>query len=81
MRNFSLATRSNSYDEAVKAALGGVVDNPAALLITIDGFYFLVEPGLVFEVVATPELLDLAEDLVAVGVALFPADAGVEAIH
>ena len=81
MRHFGLAAASNGGHDAVEAAVRGVVDDPAALLVLVHGGDAGVEFGAVLQAVAFPELGYLGDDLLAVGVAGGPVDGGVETIH
>ena len=81
MRYFGLAAASNGGHDAVETAVRRVVDDPAALLVLVNGGDAGVEFGAVLQAVAFPELGYLGDDLLAVGVAGGPVDGGVETIH
>ena len=81
VRHFGLAAAADGGYDAVEAAVGGVVDDPAALLVFVDGGDAGIEFGAGLQAVSFPELGDLGDDLVAVGVAGGPADGGVETVH
>lgn len=81
MRHLGVATRANGSDDAFEASPGRIVDDPPAELVLVHLVDLDVELGLVLEAVALPELLDLADNLLAVGVAALPPDGRVEAVH
>lgn len=82
MRHLGLAAGANGGNQAVKGAQRRVVvDDPARLLVLLDALDLDAELGVLVQVVALPELLDLADDLLAVGIAALPLDGGVEAVH
>ena len=81
MGHFWFAATADGGHDSVEAAVRRVVDDPAALLVFIDGRDTGVEFGAVLQAVAFPELGDLGDDLVAVGVAGGPVDRGVKTVH
>lgn len=81
VRHFRLAASSDGGQDTIVAAVGGVVDNPAVLLVFVDGGDSSVELGAVFEAVVLPELSDLGDDLLAVWVAGAPLQGRKEAVH
>lgn len=81
MEHFGITAASNGGHDAVEAAIGRVVDDPAALFVLIYGGDAGIEFGAVLQAVAFPELGYLGDDLLAVGVAGGPANGGVETIH
>lgn len=81
MGHFGLATAADGGHDAVEAAVRWVVDDPAALLVFIDGGDAGVELGAVLQAVAFPELGYLGDDLMAVGVARGPVNGGMETVH
>ena len=81
MRHFGIAAASDGSHDAVEAAVRWVIDDPATLLVFVDGGDAGVEFGAFLQAVAFPELGYLGDDLVAVGVAGGPADGGVEPVH
>lgn len=78
---FGVAAGSDGGDYAVEAAVGWVVDNPAALIVLIYLFHLCIECCLLVEMVLLPHLGDLVDNLLAVGVAAAPVDGGEEAVH
>lgn len=76
-----VAARSNSGNEAVEAAVGRVIDDPALLFVEICFVHFEVEASAFLEAVAVPELADLGDDLVTIGISALPLDGRVEAVH
>ena len=81
MGDFGLAAGSDGGHDAVETAVGGVVDQPAALLVFVYGGDSGVEFGAVFEAVLLPQLGDLGDDLLAVWVAGAPLYGREEAVH
>ena len=81
MRHFGITAASDGREDAIEAAVRGIIDDPAALLVFRDGSDAGVELGAVLQAVAFPELGDLGDDLLAVGVAGGPVDGGVETVH
>ena len=81
VRHFGFAAAADGGYDAVEAAVGWVVDDPAALLVFVDGGDAGVEFGAGLQAVAFPELGYLGDDLVTVGVAGGPSDGGVETVH
>lgn len=61
--------------------MGWVIDDPSALLILVDAVDLVVELGALVELVKSPEVADLPDDLLLVRVALLPIDGGMEAVH
>ncbi|TKW51861.1 hypothetical protein CTA1_1114 [Colletotrichum tanaceti] len=57
---------ADSGDDALKVAIGRVVDDPSALLVLVDLLGGGVELGPGFQAVLFPELLHLAENLLSV---------------
>jgi len=81
MRHFVVATCAYCGDDAVVAAEGRVIDDPAALVIFVDFLNWRVEVRFGFETIAFPERSYLGDDLLLVGVAACPPDGGVEPVH
>ena len=81
VRHFGIAAAADGGHNAIEAAVRGVVDDPAALLVFEYGGDAGVEFGAVLQAVAFPELGYLGDDLVPVGVAGGPVDGGVETVH
>jgi hypothetical protein len=81
MWHLSISAGSNRCDNAIKPTFGSVVNNPATFLILVDLLNLSVELCLLFEAVSFPELGNLANDLLTVGVAALPLDRGVESVH
>lgn len=79
--HLDVAAGADGGDQAVEAAVGRVVDDPAGLVVLVRLVDPEVEPGLVLEVVPAPELLGLVDDLLAVGISALPLDRGVESVH
>ena len=78
---FGGAAGADGGDDAVEAAMGGVVDEPAVLAVFVDGGDAGVEFGAGLQRVLFPELGDLRDDLLAVGVAGAPVQRGEESVH
>lgn len=76
-----LATSANGRDETLVATVGGVVDDPSALLVLIHLVDPEVERRVLVELVQLPQLLNLLDNLRLVRVALLPVDGGVEPVH
>lgn len=81
MRHLDLATRANGGDEAVEATIRRTIDDPPAVAVLRDTPDLGVELGLLVEPVALPELANLLDDLLPVGIATLPLHGRVEAIH
>lgn len=71
----------DSGDDAPEATERRVIDNPSAVIILVDLLNLGIESGSLLEAVAFPELSDLTEDLLAIGVPAVPLDGGMEAVH
>lgn len=82
VRHLGITTGSNGCNQAVIVPEGRiVVDKPTALIILLDTIDFDAEFCLFFKVVFFPDLLDLADNLLAVGIAALPFDGGMESVH
>ena len=79
--NFGLAAGSDRGQDAVETPVGGVVDQPAALLVFVYGGDPGVEFGAVLKAVLLPQVGDLGDDLLAVWVAGVPLQGWEEAVH
>ncbi len=74
MRHFGISAGSDCCDYALETSIGGVVDDPSSFGVLIYFLDFGVECGFGFEGVAFPELGDLGDYLLPVGVPSAPAD-------
>jgi len=81
VRHFSITARSDCSNDTVKLAVGAVVDDPAVLRVFANRLDPVIELGLVLQSVLFPDILDLFEDLITLGVALVPEDGREEAVH
>lgn len=82
MRHLGVTTSSNRSNEAVKVSKGRVVvDKPAAFVILLEALDFDAKLCLFIQVVGFPDLFDLLDDLLAIGIAALPFDGGMEAVH
>lgn len=79
--HLGITTSSNGGDDTSKPSKRGIVDNPFALIILVNLLNLGVESSPLLEAVALPKLSDLAEDLLAIGIAAVPLDGGMEAVH
>lgn len=80
-RHLRITTCSDSGDEAIEAAVRRVINYPPALIILRRAMHFEIEPGLVLEAIALPQLTDLGQDFTLVGVTSLPLNRRMEAIH
>ena len=76
-----LTTGSHCSHDAFEAPIGRVVDDPAALLVFVDGVDSRVEFGVMLEAVLLPEVGYLGDDLLAVWIAGVPLHRRKEAVH
>lgn len=76
-----ITTAPNGRYNSLKAAIGWVVDDPASLPILRDRRDTRIELCAFLQTVALPQLGDLRNDLLAVGVSLAPFNRWVEAVH
>jgi hypothetical protein len=81
MWDFRIAARPDRRDDTVKTTIGRVVDDPTPFIIFVNFLDASVKFSFRFETVSFPEFSDLGDDLLTVGVATAPFDAGVEAVH
>lgn len=79
--HLGLAAGTDCGDNTLEVAIGGVIYDPASLFVLVDLLNGGIEPGPGFQAVFLPDLFDLTEDLLPVGVAALPLDGRVEAEH
>ena len=79
--HLGIAACANSSDHAVKASVLWVVDDPAPVLILIHLLEFGLELSLLLQTIFLPQLLDLADNLLAIRIPICPVHGRVEAIH
>lgn len=80
-RHLGITTGADGGDEAVEAAIRGVIDDPPAAVVLGRPVDLEVEARLAVEAVELPQVADLAEDLGLVGVVTLPANGRVETVH
>lgn len=81
MGYFRLPTSPNRGDYTFKPSIRSIVDNPEAMFIFIHLVDLGVELGPCVQVISLPELSDLANDLLTVGISAFPLHRRMEAVH
>jgi len=81
VRHLSITARSDSSNYTVKLAIGAVVDDPAVLRVFAYRLDPVIKFGLVLQSVLFPDILDLFENLITLGVAFVPEDGREEAVH
>ena len=81
MWTLRVATSDNASDDAVKAAIGLIVDDPAVMSIFVDFFYFCVEDGLLIQSVLPPECSNLSHNILPTWISRRPIDTWVDPIH
>lgn len=76
-----ITTGPNGRYNSFETAIGWVIDDPASLPVLRDRRDTCIELCALLQTVALPQLRDLGNNLLAVGVTLAPFDRWVEAVH
>ena len=79
--HFRVAAGADGGNEALEAAIGRVIDDPAALLVLVHLLHLGIEPRPRVQPVLLPDLTHLADDLLAVRIAALPLARGVEPVR
>lgn len=79
--HLGVSAGSDGSDDTIKAAVGRVVDNPAAIVVLVDFLNAGVELGALLETIKLPKLGDLADDLPTIGISSTPLHGGMKTVH
>lgn len=79
--HLDVATRAHGSNQAFKAAVGRVIDDPTGVFVLVRLGNLEVESGLFLEAVPLPELGDLIYDLLPVWISALPFDRRMESVH
>lgn len=80
-RHLRLSAGPDRRDDSLEPPVGGIVDDPSAILVLVYLIDLCVELGLRVQTVVLPEMSDLTDDLLAVRISTLPLHGWVEAIH
>lgn len=72
---------ADSSNQSFEMSIGRIIDNPAAFVILVYLVNGRIELGSRVESISFPQLLDLAENLLSIGIPAIPLDRGMESIH
>ncbi len=78
--SFWTTTGAYGYNNSIEAAIRRVINDPTILRTLKDGLNPEIEPRVVLQVVMSPELGYLSNDLLSTGVAIFPSHERMKAI-
>jgi hypothetical protein len=80
-RHLRIATCAHGSDHTLENAIGCVIEDPSSTVVFENFVNLGVEPRSRVQTISFPKLLDLADNLLTIGVSTLPLDGWMETIH
>lgn len=81
LSHFRVTTGAHGCDYPIEASVALIVHDPSSLIIFVHLFDLGIELGFALKSISLPKLLNLIDDLFAVGVSLIPLYGWMETVH